>query len=60
MQLTVVLFTIAHPLALIGSTLWLYLHRRREGAIALPPDEERRVANGTEGPAQVDVEAIWG
>ncbi|CCM01847.1 uncharacterized protein FIBRA_03917 [Fibroporia radiculosa] len=61
--LTAVLFTIAHPLALVVSALWARFRRPREGAITLPPDEEEHVRSGghrQEGPREVDVDALWG
>ncbi|KAI0074620.1 hypothetical protein K474DRAFT_1685695 [Panus rudis PR-1116 ss-1] len=72
-QITVVVFTIVHPLGLVVSALWLKLRGgRREGAIALPADEEENGdsrqpnANGQGqgqrrfGAREVDAEAIWG
>lgn len=63
-QITAVLFTIAHPLALIATVLWSYFAGKREGAIALPPDADegrRGAAQGQErGPREVDVDALWG
>ncbi|TCD64299.1 hypothetical protein EIP91_004277 [Steccherinum ochraceum] len=60
--ITVVIFTVLHPLALIASMLWVRLRGQREGAIALPPDEANAV-NGQpaqRGPREVDAEALWG
>ncbi|RPD65726.1 hypothetical protein L226DRAFT_501251 [Lentinus tigrinus ALCF2SS1-7] len=64
-MLTVIIFTVLHPAALITSIVfgWLRDRRRRTGPIALPPDDEG-VPNGAragERPArEVDAEAIWG
>ncbi|KAH9834941.1 uncharacterized protein C8Q71DRAFT_710490 [Rhodofomes roseus] len=64
--LTCVLFTVAHPLALVASWLWMRLRGRREGRIALAPDEDGHAqGNGQEqgrpgGPREVDAEALWG
>ncbi|KAI0795783.1 hypothetical protein C8Q75DRAFT_712066 [Abortiporus biennis] len=65
--ITTVVFTIALPLALVASALWIRLRGgRREGVIALPPDEDdtHPHANGQSqpqrGPREVDAEAIWG
>jgi len=69
---TVVLFTILHPLALVASALWIRLRGSgREGAIALPPDHEDAAGRGgqhahgngeaeTRPPREVDAEALWG
>ena len=61
-QITVVIFTIAHPLALVSSMLWLKLRgRKQDGAIRLPEDEEEEGAGGRpRGPREVDAEALWG
>ncbi|KAH9921764.1 uncharacterized protein B0H18DRAFT_1116224 [Fomitopsis serialis] len=64
--LTCVLFTIAHPLGLVVSWLWIRLRGRREGRIALPPDQDSQPqGNGQDqgrpgGPREVDAEALWG
>ena len=61
LQLTVMIFTVLHPAAVVASTLWglLRSRQRRTGPIALPPDEEG--APNRERPArEVDAEAIWG
>ncbi|KAJ3484650.1 hypothetical protein NLI96_g5492 [Meripilus lineatus] len=61
--ITVVIFTILHPLALVASSLYFRLRgRSRQGAIALPPDDEHGPReNGTERPPrEVDAEALWG
>jgi len=55
--ITVVIFTVAHPLALVVSALWIRMRgRRREGVIALPADSEEE----QQGPREVDVDALWG
>ncbi|KAG0698943.1 hypothetical protein DFH29DRAFT_983708 [Suillus ampliporus] len=58
--ITVVLFTVLHPLALVGT----FIYRRlinREGRIALPADEEHDTASsGRRGPREVDTEVLWG
>jgi hypothetical protein len=53
-QVTAILFTVLHPLALIASILWHALsakRKRREGPIALPPDrdDEPSSAAGADG-----------
>ncbi|EPT02010.1 hypothetical protein FOMPIDRAFT_1160886 [Fomitopsis schrenkii] len=69
--LTCVLFTGAHPLALIASWVWMRLRDNRGGLIALPLDEDStppRGGTGSEaqgqgrqgGPREVDAEALWG
>ncbi len=64
-QLTVIVFTVLHPTALVASIIWGWFRgrTRRTGPIALPPDEET-APNGAphgERPArEVDAEAIWG
>ncbi|THH30482.1 hypothetical protein EUX98_g3694 [Antrodiella citrinella] len=57
--ITVVIFTIVHPLALVTSALLLRFHKR-EGAIALPPDENANHTEVHRGPREVDAEALWG
>ena len=62
-QITVVIFTLIHPLALVASSLYFRLRgRSRQGAIALPPDDEHGPReNGTQRPPrEVDAEALWG
>lgn len=70
-QLTCVLFTAAHPLALVLSWLWMRLRDHRGGLIALPPDEDGAIPRdgpgseaqglGRQGaPREVDAEALWG
>ena len=66
-KFTAVAFTALHPLALIASSLWVWLRgRRRTGPIALPPDQEGLPGQPNGGhsterpPREVDVEAIWG
>ncbi|KAI0702059.1 hypothetical protein C8T65DRAFT_266253 [Cerioporus squamosus] len=64
-MLTVIIFTVLHPTALVASTIWGWFRgrSRRTGPIALPPDEEGAPngAAGGERPArEVDAEAIWG
>lgn len=61
--LTAVLFTIAHPLALVVSWLWMRFRAHRQGAIQLAPDNEEGVGEGQGrqgGPREVDVDALWG
>ncbi|EED82795.1 predicted protein [Postia placenta Mad-698-R] len=61
--LTAVLFTIAHPLALVVSWLWMRFRAHRQGAIQLAPDNEEGVVQGQGrqgGPREVDVDALWG
>ncbi|PCH36895.1 hypothetical protein WOLCODRAFT_109337 [Wolfiporia cocos MD-104 SS10] len=63
--LTCMLFTIAHPLALVASALFMRLRGHRYGAIMLPPDElednEARAAQAhADGPREIDAEALWG
>ncbi|KAL6309418.1 hypothetical protein BKA93DRAFT_760037 [Sparassis latifolia] len=58
--ITVVLFTIIHPLALVASALWVRLRGRHpNGAIALPPDEEQSPRE-ERPPREVDTDALWG
>ncbi|KAG1760029.1 hypothetical protein EDD22DRAFT_903298 [Suillus occidentalis] len=52
--ITVIVFTVLHPLALLGTLLYRRL-TKREGRIALPPDEEHDTRRG---PREVD--AHWG
>lgn len=60
MQITVVLFTVLHPLALLGTILYRRLIKR-EGRIALPTDEGHDTgSSGRRGPREVDAEALWG
>lgn len=57
------LFTIAHPLALVVAWLWMRFLAHRQGAIQLAPDNEEGVAQGQGrqgGPREVDVDALWG
>lgn len=57
--ITVVIFTIVHPLALVVSALYLKLWgRKAHGPIHLPSDEERQ--NGERAPREVDTDALWG
>ena len=60
-QITVVVFTVVHPLSLVAAWLWVKLRgsRRGEGAIALPPDEDE-APQARRGPREVDAEALWG
>ncbi|KAH9947791.1 hypothetical protein B0H21DRAFT_311090 [Amylocystis lapponica] len=59
--LTVVVFTVVHPLALVVSALWRQLRGRRRGRIALPPDEDGEAQRDqNRGPREVDVDALWG
>jgi len=61
--ITVISFTVIHPLGLVTSALWFKLRGGgREGAIALPPDEESPQSNGSgrQGGREVNAEAIWG
>ncbi|KIP07381.1 hypothetical protein PHLGIDRAFT_105717 [Phlebiopsis gigantea 11061_1 CR5-6] len=60
--ITVVIFTIVLPLALVASALWLKLRRKaREGPIRLPEDGPEGGAQSHErGPREVDAEALWG
>lgn len=56
--ITVILFTVLHPLALIGTLLYRRL-TKQEGRIALPLDEEHNAIPERRGPREVD-EALWG
>jgi len=61
--LTAVLFTIAHPLALVASAIYMRFRGHRDGAIMLPPDEEGDAQSGQNrqgGPREVDADALWG
>jgi hypothetical protein len=60
-QITEILYTVLHPLALIASLLWTWFRKRnREGRIALRDEEgEGNEANG-HGPREVDVDGVWG
>jgi hypothetical protein len=59
--ITVVIFTIVHPLALVASALWFRLRGgEKEGAIALPPDEQDENGQPSRAPREVDAEALWG
>jgi len=40
--ITEILFTVLHPLALVCSTIWVWLHHRRRGRIALRGEEGER------------------
>ncbi len=58
-----VTFTVLHPLALVASSLYFRLRGiRREGVIALPPDDEHNATeNGDQRPPrEVGAEALWG
>jgi len=64
---TEILFTVLHPLALITSFFWVWLHKRRqrrgEGRIALRGEEgERNHIDGEHhrGPREVDPDGVWG
>ncbi|KAG1741257.1 hypothetical protein EDB19DRAFT_1704993 [Suillus lakei] len=58
--ITVILFTVLHPLALFGTLLYRRL-TKREGRIALPTDEEHDTGSSNRrGPREVDAEALWG
>ncbi|OAX38340.1 hypothetical protein K503DRAFT_166279 [Rhizopogon vinicolor AM-OR11-026] len=58
--ITVILFTVLHPLALFGTLLYRRLSKR-EGRIALPTDEGHDTgSSGRRGPREVDAEALWG
>ncbi|KAF8838163.1 hypothetical protein BDN67DRAFT_971970 [Paxillus ammoniavirescens] len=60
--ITVVLFTVLHPIALLSALIYDQLSHRRQGGIALPPDDADRDAMQPErrGPREVDAEAVWG
>lgn len=59
--ITVVIFTIVHPLALVVSFLWLKLRRKpKEGAIRLPEEAREEEGSLPRGPREVDAEALWG
>ncbi|KZT08166.1 uncharacterized protein LAESUDRAFT_724171 [Laetiporus sulphureus 93-53] len=68
--LTCVLFTIAYPLGLMASSLYMRFRGYRNGAIMLSTDDEndgpaigQEQGQGGEqqrGPHQVDVDALWG
>ncbi|KAA1471944.1 hypothetical protein DENSPDRAFT_859225 [Dentipellis sp. KUC8613] len=59
--ITTIMFTVVHPLALILATVWTYLASRREGRIALPPDEdqERAHLNGDNPHGPEEVRPDW-
>lgn len=57
----VVLFTVLHPIALLSVLVYDHFVRR-EGRIALPPDEAGRAAPERQeqrGPREIDVERAW-
>lgn len=60
------MFTVLHPLGLILSFLWGWLHKRRnEGRIRLQgPEGQGREGEDVErennGPREVDVDGVWG
>jgi hypothetical protein len=59
--ITEILFTVLHPLALLASCLWFWLHeRRREGRIALGGEEGERGDHEGRGPREVDTDGVWG
>lgn len=62
LQITVVIFTVALPLALVASVLWKKLRgRQNEGEIRLPDDrEEESGLPVSRGPREVDAEVLWG
>ncbi|TFY56746.1 hypothetical protein EVG20_g8807 [Dentipellis fragilis] len=43
--ITTIMFTVLHPLALVLAIVWTYFTSRREGRIALPPDEDQERAH---------------
>jgi hypothetical protein len=56
----VVIFTVIHPVGLVGSILWRMIRKRRRGgvgAIALPEEDEER--NGERGAREVREEEVW-
>ncbi|KAG2132099.1 hypothetical protein DEU56DRAFT_813089 [Suillus clintonianus] len=58
--ITVILFTVLHPLALFGTLLYRRI-TGLEGRIALPTDEEHDTgAPNGRGPREVDAEGLWG
>lgn len=57
--ITVILFTVLHPLALFGTLLYRQL-TKQERRIALPTDEEHDTGSSNRrGPREVDAEALW-
>ncbi|KAF9224660.1 hypothetical protein BS17DRAFT_780256 [Gyrodon lividus] len=61
--ITVVLFTVLHPIALLSALIYDRLCHR-PGSIALPPDDTGHDATHPErperrGPREVDAEAVW-
>ncbi|KAH7888259.1 hypothetical protein F5I97DRAFT_1866924 [Phlebopus sp. FC_14] len=65
--ITVILFTVLHPLTLLALLVYDQMSDRRRGRIALPPDEEDDGAQARDrgqghgrGAREVDAEAVWG
>ncbi|KIK96998.1 hypothetical protein PAXRUDRAFT_137213 [Paxillus rubicundulus Ve08.2h10] len=63
--ITVVLFTVLHPIALLSALIYDQLSHHRQGGIVLPPDDADHDAMQPErserrGPREVDAEAVWG
>lgn len=62
-QITVILFTVLHPLALLSALIYDQFSNR-QGRIALPSDDADQDPIQSEGrgrgPREVDAEAVWG
>jgi len=58
--ITEILFTVLHPLALLASSLWLWMYKRQEGRIALRGEEGERGDPEGRGPREVDTDGVWG
>jgi len=60
-NITEILFTVLHPLALFASFVWEWLHKRRnEGRIALRGPEGPVNDVEARGPREVDADGVWG
>jgi len=59
-QITEILFTVLHPLALLASSLWLWMYKKQEGRIALRGEEGERGDPEGRGPREVDTDGVWG
>ena len=60
-QITVILFTVLHPLALFGSMIYEKFYARQ--AIALPAEDEEIASDSSPDgrrPREVGSEAVWG
>jgi len=63
--ITVIVFTVLHPLVLIGSMMWGWFSRKqdgRRGPISLPPDGEdaEETPNRARRAREIDAEVVWG